>query len=139
MNYYSFEPEVACQLGDKSILNSSVHPPIVTKLHCVFDGWLGDDIIEVFPCYVITEKFKEGIIKYKLSGCSFEDVIVSKSDVFKELYPNRNLPNFFRLIVTGKKDVDDFVISNDNILLVSENAYSSLKRFNLENCDIESE
>jgi len=42
------EPEVACGLGEKTQMDSSVHPPIVSKLHFVFEDWLGDDIIKPF-------------------------------------------------------------------------------------------
>ena len=136
MNYYTLEPEVACQLGEKSELDSRVHPPIVNKLHCIFDGWIGDDLLELFPCYIVTDKLKKGLKERKLTGYHFEDIVITKSDLFIELYPNKSLPQFFRLTVTGVKNKDDFVISDDNMLLVSEKAYSFLKKYNIDHCDV---
>jgi hypothetical protein len=32
-----------------------VHPPIVSRLHLVFDTWEGDDLVERFPTFLVTE------------------------------------------------------------------------------------
>lgn len=42
------EPEVAGGLGEETQMDSTVHPPLVKKLHLEFEGWLGDDILETF-------------------------------------------------------------------------------------------
>jgi hypothetical protein len=34
MKYHSIEPEVAGGLGANTIMDRTVHPPVVTKLHC---------------------------------------------------------------------------------------------------------
>lgn len=48
------EPEVAGSLGKEKKLDNSVFPPHIKKLHYEFDGRLGDDILESFPCYIVT-------------------------------------------------------------------------------------
>src|SRR3954454_10828086 len=54
--YFALEPEVAGQLGDTTMLDTSVHPPVIQRLEYRFDGWLGDDLLESFPCFVVTER-----------------------------------------------------------------------------------
>lgn len=41
--FFALEPEVAGGLGPNTVMDRSVHPPRVSHLHYVFDGWMGDD------------------------------------------------------------------------------------------------
>ena len=41
MNFYYLEPEVSGGIGDSTILDTSVHPPIVSALEYEFEDWLG--------------------------------------------------------------------------------------------------
>ena len=54
--YYIIEPEVAGGLGLNSNIDRTTFPPIVEKLHFVFEGWLGDPILESFPCFIVTDR-----------------------------------------------------------------------------------
>jgi len=49
------DPEVAGRLGEKTVLIATSHPPITERLNYEFDGWLGDDLLEPFLCYIVTE------------------------------------------------------------------------------------
>lgn len=125
LNY--IEPEVAGSFGDETKLDISVHPPVVLTLDHCFDGWLGDCKLEIFPCYVITSYARDSIEKLNLSSVYFDSVITSKSDIFKELYPNTELPKLFWAQISGVAGVDDFGISNDLRLVISDNALDVLK------------
>jgi hypothetical protein len=95
--YRFIEPEVAGGLGKQSDVDNSVHPPLVRRLHYEFDGWLGDDILETFPCIIVTERLKDRLELEKLSGIVFSDVIVTKSSTFFDTHLDNELPNFFGL------------------------------------------
>jgi hypothetical protein len=136
--YKYIEPEVAGGLGKETILDNSIHPPRVTKLHYEFDGWLGDDLIESFPCYIVTEPLKEQIEKRGLSGVAFENVIITKSDNFNFLYPERQLPKFYWLKVKANNLYSDFSLGLDFRLVISEAAFNVLNQFNIKNAIIES-
>jgi hypothetical protein len=136
-NFYSLEPEVAGELGDRTIMDSSVHPPIVTKLHHLFTGWLDDELLECFPCYIVTEGLMEDIKKLEPSGCIFDDLIIEKSEQFNDMYPNKMLPAFKWLKVSGDPGKDDFGISADNLLVVSERVMNILKSHSFNECDVE--
>lgn len=135
--YYYIEPEVSGGLGEKSIIDSSTHPPKVEKLHYRFEGWLGDDLLESFPCYVVSDTLKRKILNENLGGIEFRDVYTSKSDQFNELYPDKNLPDFHWLYVTGEAGISDFGIANDFRLVISNEALKILKQGQIDNADIE--
>lgn len=76
----------------------------------------------------------------------FEDIEYTATQEFSELYPNRTLPNFKRLVVLGKVKVqsdafyewsgDDFCLTDDSYLIVTNKALEVLKMHQLNYCDI---
>lgn len=140
--FYELAPEVAGHLGPETVIDRSPHPPIVHAVQYEFDGWPVDDLIEAFPCFIMTDKMKTLIEGARASGCSFGPVKVTTSEQFEELeeledfQPPRELPPFSWLIVNGTARRDDFGISATGSLIVSERILQVLKRGRLENCDI---
>lgn len=135
--YKYIEPEVSGGLGVETDINNNVHPPIIKKLHYVFDGWLGDDILETFPCFIVSERLMKSIIKNQLKGILFDNVKITKSEEFLDYHTNTRLPDFYWMKVYGKLDVDDFVIAEDYRLLVSEKASEVIGYFNIKNAILE--
>ena len=136
MKYYALDPEVAGELGNNIVMDVSVHPPLVSKLHYKLDAWLGDDLIQSFPCYLVTEHLRKHIEKFSLVGVSFAPVELELSANFKELHPSKVVPNFEWLKIFGKVGKDDFGVEAEGRLVVSERALKSLKKFALEHCNI---
>ena len=134
--FYYIEPEVAGSLGESSIIDTTFHPPKVSKLHYQFDGWLGDDLLETFPCYIVTEQMKKKIESNNLSGAKFDSVIISASDHFQEMYPSKIFPQFFWLKVDGSAGKSDFGIAKDHRLVISKEALDVIKQLNIDNSDI---
>lgn len=137
MNYYKLEPEVTGGFGPNTELDSSVFPPRVKALHYEIEGWLGDCLVESFPCYLITEKVYDNFTSEGITGFSIQEAMISTSDEFKELFPNKILPDFKWLVVNGQVPQDDLTIDNDNCLVVSERALTILRDEGIKNCDIE--
>jgi len=135
--YHVLEPEVAGGLGPRTVMGASTHPPVVSKLHYQLDGWLGDELLESFPCFVVTENMRTLIETCEPTGCSFDVVELSVSEQFMELYGNRIIPNFWWLKINGKAGHDDFGISNQNELVVSERVVRIMREAQLDNCDID--
>jgi hypothetical protein len=136
MKYFYVEPEVAGGLGRNTVLNRRAHPPIVSKLHYQFDGWLGDALLESFPCFVVTELAKQRIQAAQLTGAAFDEVEVSKSDQFQELYPTRQLPRFAWFRVAGRPGKDDLGIAPDGRLVVSERAIALLRELGIAQASV---
>ena len=133
MQYYQLEPEVAGGIGEHSVIDRSSGKMVVRKLHYEFDGWGGDELLESTPCFIVSERLAREIERAELTGISFDDVEVTMSDQFKELYPNRQVPKFIWLKVEGVAGRDDFGIAPGLLLVVSKRANDLLKTFGISN------
>lgn len=135
--YYTLEPEVAGELGSETILDSTKHPPKVDSLHYEFFGWLGDEILEAYPCFIASERCRNELERASLSGIEWGPVKITKSLQFEELYPGRGLPSFFWMKVTGLAEKDDFGMNEDSILVISARALKVLRNVALNHADVE--
>ena len=135
--YFYIESEISGGLGENSVIDTTVHPPIVSKLHYQFDGWSGDELLESFPCFIVTATLSKELEKERLSGFRLCSMEVSKSEQFHELYPGKILPHFYWLNITGAAGTDDFGIAADHRLVVSKRAIDTLRRRKLDEVDIE--
>ena len=152
MRLYELEPEVAGGFGENTVVSnldnvrSKRERPIVTHLHYEFSGWLGDEILETTPCFIVTESLADSIQKSELKGYNFADVETSITEEFEELYPETILPKFKRVIPLGFVEVsrntfgdwsgDDFCLSQKSTLVVSEKALAVFKKHQFDHCDI---
>lgn len=136
MKFYILDPEVAGELGKSTVMDNSVHPPKVSRLHYELDAWLGDDLIQSFPCYLVSEKLKRKISASSLSGAAFAPVEFGLSSSFKERHPSKSVPDFAWFKITGFVGKDDFGIEADGRLVVSERALALIQELNLNHCEI---
>lgn len=137
MSYYLLEPEVAGGLGDRTVMDSSTHPPRVARLHYQLDDWMGDGLLESFPCFVVTQRLGDALEQAELTGFALADVEISVSDTGAELLGDTRLPDFRWLRVAGAPGADDFGLAGDGSLVVSERAFEVLRTGGIDNCDIE--
>src|SRR5436190_24088139 len=87
MRFFVLEPEIAGGWGERTDADTSAFPPTVTALHYRFDGWLGDELLEAFPCFIVTERLAARLRRSGMSGFRLQAVEVSTSAEFDELYP----------------------------------------------------
>lgn len=118
--YFKIRPNVAGGIGENTVLDSSVHPPIVTRLHYVVEGWFGDVIVATFPCFLVTEETQRALQKMGFSGATFADAEVTTSEECQEDQPGLELPPFVWLKVNGKAGRDDFGIAIPFRLVISK-------------------
>lgn len=130
-------PEVAGELGDNTRLDSSVHPPRVIHFHHRFEGWQGDELLEAFPCFLVSSDLAKALTEEPLSGFSLAEVEVSTSPEFQELFPGRPLPEFRWLKITGENHDADFRLTPDFRLEVSHRALEILRKFKIAHAEIE--
>jgi hypothetical protein len=127
--YHLVEPEVAGGMGERTVLDPSVHPPRVSRLQYELEGWLGGEILTTFPVYIVTRRVQEALQALGATGVEFDRVEVTRSATFDEMYPGRSLPEFLWMKVHGRAGVDDFGMSADHRLVASQRAVDTLKRF----------
>jgi hypothetical protein len=125
------KPEVAGRFGPNTDLDPSVHPPRVHRLHYVFEGWLGDDLVESFPCFLATERLAEGIDAARLTGVTWASVEVEKSEQMEIFYPDIVLPAW-RWMRLGDDARDDLWADATAVLHVSERALRVIRQFHIE-------
>jgi hypothetical protein len=132
--FYLVEPEVAGGWGkNTSFTRVPGTRTTVHKLHYEFNGWLGDSLLESTPCYIATEAASRAIANAHLSGVTFDGVEVSTSAEFEELCPGVQLPPFIRLNFGGNPGIDDFGVTSQLSLVVSEKAFIVLKEQGIAN------
>jgi hypothetical protein len=137
MRYFYLEPEVAGGLGEHTVMNVKVHPPLVSRLHYSFDGWLGGAILTSFPCYIVTIPAQRALSALGATGMTFDQVEVSRSGLFEDMHPGRQLPEFVWLKVNGKPGKDDFGMAPDHRLVVSQRVLELFKELGLGDADVE--
>lgn len=135
--YYFVEPEVAGKLGGNTVIDPSFHPPLITFLEYQFDGWLGDHLLESFPCFIISKEAATAIKTSGLTGFELDSVMTKRSEQFDDLGASIVLPEFLWLKISGSPGSSDFFIAGDNRLVISESAIKVIKKFGLANADFE--
>ena len=136
--YWHISFEVAGELAEGTEMDTSVHPPRVTRLHHRFGGWLGDDVVECVPCYLVTEGVANVLEGSALSGFELDDVEISKSPEFDEMYPGRQLPRFRWLKITATQPNEaDFRIAQEARLELSDAALALLRGARIDQASIE--
>ncbi|MCM3162668.1 hypothetical protein [Metabacillus litoralis] len=86
-----------------------------------------------------TELENSDFIDYKLEEC-----LITKTDEFIEMYPDKEIPTFSRFIPLGKTEVEEenfknwsghhFCLSPKGELVVTQEALDFLNRFSIDNC-----
>lgn len=139
MKYYDIEAEVGGGWGKNTVVaDRSVHPPRVSRLHYEFNGWLGDAILESFPCYIVTEEAKNKIEAIGATGVKFDDVEISTSEEFDDFCGDRQLPKFAWLRIEGQAGQDDFGVSPAPILrlVISQRVLDVLRPLGISHAQI---
>src|SRR4051812_22164191 len=108
MPFFVLEPEVAGGWGRNTVADTRTHPPAVNHLHYEFYGWLGDALLESFPCFLVSEPLGEGLENVGLSGFRLAGVEVTNADQFHADGGSQALPTFRWLQVVGQPGRDDF-------------------------------
>lgn len=137
MSFVVLDPEVSGELGDQSILDTSTHPPVVERFHLDVTNWLGDDLVECFPCYAVTPRLETALGEAGLSGFQFAKMTTTANSDQGELNPDTTVPELRRLIVGGLSGRDDLGMDTDHRLVISARALAVFKRFSLQHCDME--
>jgi hypothetical protein len=132
MKYYSLDPDVAGEFGPNTVLDHSTRPPTAVRLHVEIDLWDGDELLEVFPCFVVSERVADIARRNRFTGAQIGPVEVTKSENFQALHPDLVLPMFVWLKVNGHPGADDFGLADGIRLVVSERVLGCLQ---LKHCE----
>lgn len=136
--FFRLRPEVPGGLGERSVLDTSVHPPTVHRLHFEFMGWDGDDLVTSFPCFLVSERLGNAMTDEHLAEFELADVEVTVDEQFQEFFPQSamSLPTWSWLKPHGEPWASDLWINGRADLYVSATALNVIRRFSLAHCEI---
>lgn len=150
MKYYYLDPEVDCEEGERTVMDPSFHPAIVSRLHVEFNIWPEDVLVACYTCLLCTVSAMGEIRAAGLTGVTFGEVETDKSEQFEELTPGWTLPPFVWMKVHGTQGKDDFGVGqsykitgykkhdyHEFTLVVSQTALNLLQRLGLSHAIIE--
>jgi hypothetical protein len=137
--FYVLDPEVPGGLGENADLtyrNGTL--PLVEHLHFEFGaGRYDDDLFQAHPVYLVTRPLADALRRSGLSGFTLDsDIELTADDNVKELEPDWQIPRAEWLKVAGTPGSDDFGLTHDARLVVSEAALDVLRTGSIDHCDI---
>jgi hypothetical protein len=140
--YKIIQPEVIVGIGNDSLFEETTAPfRTVKKLHIALEDWLGDDLMECHPCYIVTENLKNALEKTNFTGFTFDNLKITKSEYFSDNYhAEKPLPLFYWLKVNGKVGIADIYVGEGSSLFCEEKLLEFLKEnFDLKYLQIDPE
>jgi len=122
-------------------MDYSTTPYKIRTLHVEMDGWMGDELCAVAGNnYFVSDRLRAAMEGAGLSGCRFEPMTVTRSEVFEELQGETQLPHFWWLKVEPCNNNGDVVIApgEDGVptLVVSKRALECLATGSLIQCKV---
>lgn len=139
-HYHALQSDVPDENGEHMQLDTSVHPPRIIHLHLTLDNWDGDEIIESFPVYVVTDRLGKALSNAGLSSFTLrnaEITLAPEEQAVLDRHGISELPNFQWLDVTGTAGRDALGITDRVQLVVSDSALAVLQQFRMEHCLVE--
>lgn len=145
MAYYVLNPEVLGGMGRDTVMESPTvgsYLHHVKVLHVEISGWMGDDLLTNFPCFMVTSRLKQALEMSDLSGFKIKEMKVTVDPqllMFPQMAASWPLPELNWLKITGKAGIDDFGLTPLDApvdLVVSGRALDLLQTFQLQECEI---
>lgn len=145
MAYYILNPEVPGGMGQDTIIkppSAGSYLPHVDVLHLVISGWMGDDLLTSFPCFMVTNRLKHALEVSNLSGFKIAEMDVTIDPqllMFPQMAASWPLPELHRLKIVGRAGTEDFGLTPLDApvsLVVSSLALELLQKFQIKECEI---
>ena len=133
MPYYKLQPEVPGELHRQTTLDRSTRPPKAINLKVLFLGWMGDDLLDIFPCFFVTDQLKVCIEINGLTGCSFETF---ELEIGEDAPPETSNTKFWRMVPSLWEQLADIRVNPKGYLVVSELALLVINKHKIECCDV---
>jgi hypothetical protein len=121
VTFFNIEPEAS---GSPAVGS----PPGVVA--CVFDTWLGDDLIRAYPAVLVTTPVKRALLGLQQpTGFEITRARIRTSGFFRKHSPGKRLPTFWAIQVRGRAGRDDMGLNAAGTLVVSRRVLDVLLEF----------
>ena len=99
---------------------------------CVFDTWLGDDLVRAYPAVLARTPVKQALRSLDhASGFEVSRARVRASPFFRKHSPGKRLPVFWAIDVNGQPGRDDMGLTKAGVLVVSRRVLDVLLQFRI--------
>jgi hypothetical protein len=136
--HFILNPECCGVFGRKTLYAGELteRPPQVYRLHYEFERWPSDELLEVSCLFIGTEAMMEEIKAQtpRPSGITFDEVIATGTPECRTAHAGEDLPLFKWFKIIGKAGIDDFGMTADHRLVVSDRIFG-LIRSRIEHCN----
>jgi hypothetical protein len=126
------DPQIAGELGGRTVLDSTTHPPVVRELEYVLDQPEADDLIQSFPVFLVGVDLARRLQEAGLSGVGLAEAVVRPSAEYTAAYgraPHRS----YRRLQPGNVGEDCWV-DDSGRLCVSDRMMRILDDAELSDC-----
>lgn len=123
MNFLTVEPEASGFLVPGASAN---------RVTCVFDTWLGDDVVRAYPALLVRTPVKDALLSLdRRSGFEVTRARIRASRFYRKHSPGKRLPVFWAIEVKGQAGRDDMGLAPAGVLVVSRRVLDVLLRFRI--------
>lgn len=137
--FYKLNPQYCGVFGRKTLYAGELTdtPPVIYRLHGEFNIYPDDELVEVSRHFLGTEELAETIkaMQPRTTGLYVDEATLTTTPEFRRNYPGRDLPNLKWFKITGKAGIDDFGMSKEFNLIVSERVMHEIRN-RINNCQI---
>lgn len=135
MAFYILEPEAPGDIGWETTGDLVARPPKIDHLEFEFIVWPKDCLIETTCIYLARGDLVQSLVSLGVKGASFASVDISTAGIFDDMYGDAVLPRFWWMKIDGRCGVDDFGMSQNHRLVVSERVFSLLRLLGINHCE----
>jgi hypothetical protein len=129
--FYKLNPQYCGNFGRKTLYGGELTdiPPVIYRLHAEFNIFPDDDLVEISRQYLGTTELAEFIkaLQPRVTGLYVDEVILTTTFDFRRNYPGKELPDLKWFKITGKASKDDFGMSAEYQLVVSQRVLQEIK------------
>lgn len=103
-----------------------------SRVSCMFDTWLGDDVVRAYPVVLVRTPIKEALMSLdRGSGFEMTRARIRASSFYRRHSPGKRLPVFWAVQVNGQAGRDDMGLTPAGVLVVSGRVLNVLLRFRI--------
>jgi hypothetical protein len=123
MSFFTIEPEAS------GAPDSEGSGEVVS---CIFDTWLGDDLVRAYPAVLVTTPLREALLDLRQpTGFEITRARIRTSGFFRQQHPGVRLPPFWSIGVRGEPGRDDMGLTPAGTLVVSQSILDVLMDFRI--------
>jgi hypothetical protein len=133
---YVLDPLVAGQLGERTDLDASTHPPVVRQVDYVVDLPTDEDLIQSFPVFLVSDDLAGALTAANLTGFRLDNADVRASDQYG-VFGGGDVPlKQYRWLRLDSSDPADCWLDERFRLCVSDEMYAVISSHRIERCEV---